>query len=311
MWGNEANFMAIAIIWLFTLLFTVFFLPETLNEEHRKDLSLLKYNPFSPLRDLCVGIKYNPVVFWIAIVEFFVSLPETGVLDTMLVYVLDDLSIESETIATEISGLVIGLCGIGIILSNFLLLPLFKKYFTDYKIILISVVFFVTSMLLFAFAHFVKDILILYIIILICACLLVTSGLVAFPAANSIVARHVNKSEQGIAFGIVYAVRSLTYMIAPFSFGYGYTLAKKNGMTYLVYIVGASICACVIPVIIGPLRKTLRDTEKYNLKYTFSNISNSQEVGIMASSSNSKKSKTKGPHQKVNYQTIDLNQDVL
>ena len=249
-----------------------FLVPESLDPQNRKSMILTQYNPFRPL----FHIRENPVVLWIAVVQFAISLPETGVIDTMIIYVLDQLDINSEAKSSEISALMIAFCGIGMIIGNIVLLPLLKRRYTDYRIILIAAVCLVSSMLLLALVSVIK-----HLVIVILGCLMLTTGMIAFPAANSIVTRHASKTEQGIAFGIVYAMRGITFMIAPFSFGYGYTLCKWMNAPYLIYIIAALLCSLVVPCIMGPLKKTLEDTKKYHRKYNFS-VANLDEARIIS-----------------------------
>lgn len=57
--------------------------------------------------------------------------------------------------------------------------------------------------------------------------------------------------------GIIFASRGLTYAIAPFSFGYSYTLFKSIGFPSFPYIIAALICSTSIFVIVYSLKPAL------------------------------------------------------
>ena len=261
--GTTVNLIIIAVCALVIMIGIYFFVPESLQHQDRKALTLANANPFQAL----FHIRKNPVIFWIAIVHFAISLPETGVIDTMVIYVLDQLNVQSEARASQISASMISICGLGLIGSNMILLPILKKRFTDFKIILLGSIGLVISMCMFALVSVMQS---GQLVIACLACILLTCGLLAFPAAGSMATRYVSKSEQGMAFGIIYGVRGVTYMVAPFLFGYGYILCKSINMPWLIYTIAALFCSLVIPCIIGPLKKTLQDTHKYQRKYSFS-----------------------------------------
>ena len=61
----------------------------------------------------------------------------------------------------------------------------------------------------------------------------------------------------------MFAVRSLTSAIAPFIFGVVYraTTTKSVDFPSLIYVVTAVIILCTLPMILGPLVKSIEQTK--------------------------------------------------
>ncbi len=77
----------------------------------------MKIRNANPLRPL-LHSRDNEIVFWISIVQFLISLPELGVLDTVLPYILDQLDVSDDKKAKELTGMFILLCGVGMVGSS-------------------------------------------------------------------------------------------------------------------------------------------------------------------------------------------------
>ena len=91
--GNEANFIAIAVLDIVQIGYVYISIPESLKREHRKPFTTSNLNPLTPLSRCCFG---HPIGFYVSIVQFFLSLPETGILDMAVIYTLDQLAIHNE-----------------------------------------------------------------------------------------------------------------------------------------------------------------------------------------------------------------------
>ena len=65
---------------------------------------------------------------WVAIVQFFISLPETGILDMSTVYILDQLSIHDETKANITAAIFIVSCSVGLIIGPLFVLPTLQRW---------------------------------------------------------------------------------------------------------------------------------------------------------------------------------------
>merc|ERR1712228_468328 len=110
------------------------------------------------------------------------------------------------------------------------------------------------------------------IIIAVVGGFLITMGFIAFPAANGIVTKHLSKSEQGIGFAVIYAVRSLTWIIAPITFAETYSIFKARGVPSMVMFCAAFLLLMVVIVILFPLRRVMLKTERTGRKYAFSSV---------------------------------------
>merc|ERR1712083_298627 len=93
-------------------------------------------------------------------------------------------------------------------------------------------------------------------------------------ALNSVLTKHTNPSEHGLAFGIMHSCAGITAIFAPFTFGYGYNVSKSMGApSLMLYIIAALLCIALI-ILIFPLRATIKkmdeemDTNKGSLLET-------------------------------------------
>eukprot|EP01083_Nonionella_stella_P296752 1008007_1 len=99
---TELNFITITIINIVQIIYVYFFIHETLKPELRQTFNKKQlFNPLQPLFKL----TEHPVVAWIAIVQFFASLPETGVLEIAITFILDQMNVNNDTESTMISSL--------------------------------------------------------------------------------------------------------------------------------------------------------------------------------------------------------------
>merc|ERR1712113_72684 len=80
--GDASNFIAITILDIIQLIYCYFMVEESLKVQNRKPFTTKNLNPLRPLYHCCC---YHPIVLWIAVVQFFISLPETGILDMSLI----------------------------------------------------------------------------------------------------------------------------------------------------------------------------------------------------------------------------------
>ena len=235
-----------------------------------------------PLYHCCC---YHPIVLWVAVVQFFISLPETGILDMSLIYILDQLNIQNETDANIRNAIFVVSCSIGLVLGPLIILPkLQNKNFDNIQILYVGVTLFFIAFILFSFMQWIKSMVIASI-----AGILLTSGFISFPAANGIVTKHLTKSEQGIGFGVIFAVRSLTWIIAPVGFAEMYAIFKNGGVPSMTMFMGAIMILIALIVIWWPLRKTLDETVRTGKKYSFSTV----ELQMMNKNNNANKGDNK------------------
>ena len=86
--GQYYNVYVLCVFYFIQIIYAICIVPESLKLLSRKLFINESFNPFRPL----LHVKDNLIVFWVSIIQFIISLPETGVLDTVLPYVLDQLS---------------------------------------------------------------------------------------------------------------------------------------------------------------------------------------------------------------------------
>ena len=185
-----------------------------------------------------------------------------------LIYILDQLDIQNETDANITNAIFIVACSIGLVCGPLFILPrLQSKNFNNIQILLVGTSLFFIAFILFSFLQWIKSMVIPFI-----GGVLITCGFISFPAANGIVTKHLSKSEQGIGFGVIFAVRSLTWIIAPISFAEMYALFKNGGVASMTMYMGAIMILFAVFIIWFPLRRTILDTVRTGRKYSFSTV---------------------------------------
>eukprot|EP01084_Bolivina_argentea_P207425 353901_1 len=277
-WNDYVNFIIVTLLYAFQCIYCWKFMDESLTVSNRKPIGTNiedKFNPFRPL----MRIKHHPIVFVCCIISFLISLPETGVLDTAIPYMLDQLEVkDNKVMANTITGTFILLVGLGMIISNVVLLPILKRKYNDYEISIIGSIIVTISMFLFACISWIPH------IITVCITAIVLSfGFIVFPSIYSIVTKYLSPQEQGIGMGIIFACRGLTYAIAPFTFGYAYTAFKSIGFPSFPYLLATIICASAIWVIKYKLKRTMQlvDLAPDSYCLSMSDLSQQQQDSMM------------------------------
>lgn len=97
-YDDKVQFITISIINIISLIYVIFFIPESLSKNKRKKFKFNDSNPFKPFYRCC----NHPIIIWCAIIQFLISLPEVGIFDIALIYALDILHIENESKVDEI-----------------------------------------------------------------------------------------------------------------------------------------------------------------------------------------------------------------
>ena len=251
-WNDDANFIVIMIIYLCLTIYVYFFIKESLsdnNRVHNHNNNKWWFNPFSPL----LHIRDHPIVYKCCIISFLISLPEVGVIDTAIPYMLDQLEInDDKTKANVITGIFVSITGLGMILTNALLLPLLKKKYTDYEISVIGSGLVTISMFLVATISWFPS------IPLVCVTAFTLSlSFIVFPAIYSISTKYLKSKEQGLGMGIIFACKGLTFAISPFTFGYSYAAFKSINFPSAPYLIATFISSIAIFVIIFKLKSAI------------------------------------------------------
>eukprot|EP00483_Globobulimina_turgida_P009228 UN09247 len=171
---------------------------------------------------------------------------------------LDQLQInDNKSKANVITGTFILICGLGMIVSNILVLPYLKKKYNDYEITIIGSLFISLSMFMFAVISWIP-----HIIIIGLTAFIFSLGFIVFPALHCIATKYLLPQEQGMGMGIIFACRGLTYAIAPFTFAYLYSLFKSIGFPSFPYIIATLMCLASVYVIIYSLKPTIDFVDK-------------------------------------------------
>lgn len=192
LWSDDINFYVIVCIYFILMLYTFQCIQESLTVHSKKEISskskCQSCNPFVSL----MHIRDHAVVFNAAIIAFMISLPETGVIDTAIPYMLDQMNaVDNKADANIITGTFIIVTGLGIVSVNLMLLPLLKKRFNDYEITIIGAMLVSMSMFMFAVISWIPH------IVTVCLCGIVLSmGFIIFPSLYSIVTSSLSAKEQ-------------------------------------------------------------------------------------------------------------------
>lgn len=140
-----------------------------------------------------------------------------------------------------------GVCAMGILIGNIVLLPMLKKCMNDQQILIIGACFLGVSFISFGLIPYLR---IIGFELTYIAGFFLTLAFISFPAANSIVTKYLHESEQGEGVGIVYAMRSITFIIAPIGFASLYHLGGYIGFKSLIFVIGTVMSLIAILVII-------------------------------------------------------------
>ena len=98
----------------------------------------------------------------------------------------------------------------------------------------------------------------------------ITMGMISFPAANGLVSKYISKQEQGIGFGVILAVRSISWVIAPVMFGLSYNYFNDISYPEITFFIASLFGLTELIVVIIPLRRSLNYAIKTGTNYTFS-----------------------------------------
>eukprot|EP01084_Bolivina_argentea_P104665 187412_1 len=124
-WGDYYVWIAMVILCSFTILYCFIFVPESLSKENRKPLQE-KFNPFKYMINL-THIGDNPVVLWVALIQFIRSTFDFGVITIVFVYFNHQLDINNPKYANLLNTTIFIGAGTCRVLANGVLLPCLRK----------------------------------------------------------------------------------------------------------------------------------------------------------------------------------------
>eukprot|EP01084_Bolivina_argentea_P207426 353903_1 len=268
---TELNFIIITIINIIQIFYVYFFVQESLSPQLRdRKIKIFNYNPLKPL----LKMRAHPVVGWISIIQFFASLPETGVLEIAITFILDQMGINNDIESTKISSLFLISAAIGLLIGNLYILPKLKQLnFSDVNILAIGCELSIVAFIFMSLISFYPHLSFVFL-----SGILLTLGMISFPSANGLVTKYLNEKEQGIGFGVIFAVRAITWIVAPILFATMYELLKKINLEYITFLVGALLGVIELFIILYPLKKLLILIDETGKIYSFNDQSDDETV---------------------------------
>merc|ERR1719183_2940095 len=195
--------------------------------ERRKKVSfdLGTLNPFRSLK----FVWNNSSLFWIAIVLFVISIPESAVNQTWWSFWRVELDIAIDDNGTA-SSIVLATLGGSALLVMFAVFPALSKKLDDITILFMGLAVMFGAFLAVGFLEIIPSLQALWV--LFCAVLLAFSQIVTPPIA-AMVANSVAPEEQGEALGLIGAVKALATACGPSLFGYAYFELQQQQKGYL------------------------------------------------------------------------------
>jgi DHA1 family tetracycline resistance protein-like MFS transporter len=198
-------------------------------------------------------VRYNDTVFWLALCIFFTALPEQGVVEIVLMYLVDVLGLDTAE-GRKFSALFLSFTGIGVFVSQTLLMWIFitKLHLGPIWLMFISTVANIVHLLVYASLSLNHSEMVAYANIGI-----TTFMFVGLPAGNAMLSKKTHPAEQGLAMGTLDSIRSLVGSFGPVLFSFLYSFfGERNGFPQAPFLVGAAFASLGLLVILGPLRNS-------------------------------------------------------
>lgn len=196
--GTRAPFYAAAILCLLNTLYGYFVLPESLNEEHRRDFHWKRANPFGSLR---LFMRY-PAIGRLAISFFLIYMAVQSVQGNWNFFTIYRFNWSEKMVGISLGvvGLLVGLVQAG-------LTRVVNPKIGNERSIYVGLMLYSIGLVLFAFATQSW----MMFVFLIPYCL----GGIAGPALQSVLAGHVPPNEQGELQGALTSLMCLTTILGP------------------------------------------------------------------------------------------------
>eukprot|EP01084_Bolivina_argentea_P100749 180782_1 len=242
---------------------TLFYIPLFMKESLQIDKSRkFKWNnPFKPL----FYVNANPLILYLSIISLLQQILSTFI-PILIIYINDQMSINNESESNVVNMTFFVSLGISAMFCSGILLPTLQIKFGMSNLYLCvighgMVIFgLVTFSLISVFATSFKNDLYLIIIIIIGSFLYSFMGYIG-STTKSITAKYINKNEHGIAFGIIQSYKSISVVLTPLIFGWGYNLSKEIEIPSLILYVIAILMFVGAMIVIFPLRKVVNKLE--------------------------------------------------
>ena len=250
--NDHFNFYVITATFILALIYLMLFVPET----NLKKKSLSKFgnehlfkNPLSPLRQMCT----NPIIKWIGILYLLINLPDVGIAGIVIPVFSDVYGSGTEAQSNTIAILYLGGLAVGLPFSSIIVLPILKKCFNDYTILIITTFILAFCMICMSMVLIIKQMFMVPIVGFIFG-----HSYICLAAANAILSKYISPFERGLAFGVVAAMTGITNIIAPTGFALAYHVLRKYNMEFGVYMIALVLVIFAIIIVLIPLRKAIK-----------------------------------------------------
>jgi len=213
-------------------------------------------NPITPL----IASRESQTLQWLSLVTFLTSLPETGVAEIALLYLDDVLELQGNN-AREFSSLYLALTGVGLLLSQTIILRILLKCVTEpIRLLLIAAVFNGLHMLVYSLVGLYPSKGLAFFNVAVTSFMFVGA-----TAANSVLSLHMQAHEQGFAMGTLDSVRSLVGAFGPLLFSQLFSYCGDHwNMPQAPFYLGIILVFMACLVIIGPLKWSMERDRAVN-----------------------------------------------
>ena len=150
---------------------------------------------------------------------------------------------------------------VGLIVGPIAVLPILRKYLTEFKIFIVSVIILMLAIVIFLIVMQLK---IIYFIPITSFTL--GLGFLSMAPINAILTKYTEKEDAGNAFGSLFAFGSVCNIIAPIGFAGLYSWMRSIGAPSLIFVVALLMLVITLISSLG-LRKTIKDIDDENVRH--------------------------------------------
>eukprot|EP01084_Bolivina_argentea_P192534 330496_1 len=225
--NDHFNFYTITMFYVICLIYLFTLIPEP-KKQIQNNNEKKSINPCNSFRYCCM----NNIVFWISLLTGMVSLPAMGLVDIATVVLADNFNANGNDKFNQIALLYITGWSIGLILGPIIVLPILRKYFTEFNTFIVTV-----FILLVAISAFMIICLFQVVWTIPITSFILGIGFLCFAPLRSILTKYIDKDKRGNAFGSVFAFSSICNIIAPTGFAFGYHYLKQINAPSLLFAV--------------------------------------------------------------------------
>ena len=262
-WGNYTVLLVMAIWYIVSLIFTTFFIHETIDiNDNRVPITKSVWkNPFRPLSVIC----YNKFLMLMSLIFCFASLVEAGIMSSIFGYIGFSLKLNEDGEASMVFGIYVTIVSLVLVPVSVFFLPWLKRKKLHYSnIIVIAVCFRIMSLLGLALISFDLNGYGQYVLYV--SGVLYGAGLFNFAVLEGIVSEYVVKECSGTAFGVITSYKGIAGIIGPFSFGILFTELSDTNVSYMFIMLGIFMCVIQIILSLIPLKRLLNVIEPQSVQ---------------------------------------------